>query len=112
MTLFNVFVSTYGTSPVVLKVHDCSRNLAGEVKRMLSILQKYSSQRWRGWIQKIIYGASNVQGVGEVVEGVFTQGHTIQRADHVLYIFFDGIAKIPQIKVSDIYNTSSLFFYH
>ena len=44
--------------------------------------------------------------------GVFTQVHTIHRADHVLSIFFDGIAKIPQIKVSDIYNTSSLFFYH
>ena len=46
MPLFNVLVSTYGTTTDVIKVHGFSRHFAAGGKNMLSILQKYPSQRW------------------------------------------------------------------
>ena len=60
----------------------------------------------------IVDGDSNVQVAGKVFEDFFTRVHTIHRSEHVLAILFEDIAKIPEIKLSDLCDTSSIFFYH
>ena len=60
----------------------------------------------------IFDGASNFQVAGEVVEAVFTWVHTIHGAEIVLDVFFDNITKIPEIKVRELCDNSSIFFCH
>ena len=60
----------------------------------------------------IVDGASNVQVVGEFVEAIFNRVYNIQGSDTVLALLFDDIANIPEIIVSDLCVTSSIFFYH
>ena len=60
----------------------------------------------------IVDGYSNVQVEGEIVDAVFIRVHTIHGADHFFDILFDDIVKIPEIKVSELCDTSSILFYH
>ena len=60
----------------------------------------------------IVDGASNLQGAGKVVEDVLHRVQSIHGSEHVLDLFFDDIEKITEINVIELYDTSSIFFYH
>ena len=119
MPLINVLTSTYGTNPVVLKLFYCYRHLAGGGKRdaeyiakiFLPEMERLDPEKNRFYLF-IVDRASNIQGTGEFVEAVFPWVHTIHGVEHVLEIFFKDISEITEIKVNDLCDISSIFFYH
>ena len=113
MPLLNLFSSTYGTYPVVIKVYDCSRHLVRGGKKDTEYIAKIFLPEMESlYLEKnrfdifIVDGASNVEGEGGVVEAVFTWVHTIHGEAHVLDLFFEYIEKIPGIKVNEPCDTS------
>ena len=119
MPLLNVLASTCDTAPVVIKVHGCSRYIMGGGKKdaeyiakiFLAEMQRLDPEKNRFDIF-IIDGDSNIQGTVAVVEAVFPLYYTIHGAENVLDIVFEDISKIPEIKVSDLFDASSLFLYN
>ena len=77
--LFNVLSSTYGTDPVVIKVHDSSRNIAGGGKTFSGYIAKIFLPEMnrldpekRKFDLLMVDGDSNVQGEGGVVKDFFS----------------------------------------
>merc|ERR1712086_1085587 len=107
--LFNVLSLTYGTPPVVLAVHDCSKHLAqGGKKDAEYVARIFMPQMLKVDPKKdkfdlcIIDGASNVQSAGDVVAAYFPRLTTVHGPEHDISLVFADIAKLPAIKVSSL----------
>ena len=124
MPLINTLVMCANTPPTVVAIHDCTDHMAAGGKKNAPYIAKlFETQVEEIDPSKtktdIFYfnGASNVQKAGEVLCAYNPRAYVLHGGEHVTSLFFDDIAKIPEVKVcfwnclllSQLENSPSIF---
>ena len=106
MPLVNTLVMCSDVPPTVVDIHDCTEHMSVGGKKDAEYLagvmeveiEKYDPKRAH---TDLFYfdGASNVQKGGLRLCALYPRAYVFHGGEHVISLFFSGVAKIPPIKV-------------
>jgi hypothetical protein len=106
MPLLNVLVGVINVPPTTVSVIDATDHMRAGGKKdarfvcgyMEETIVKYDSMKL---LTDVFFfdGASNVQKGGQILEVIYPRSYSLHGGEHVVSLFFNDLAKLPQIKV-------------